>query len=424
MIHTPFWSRAGGERQILRLAIELEKLGHEVTIFTSGLDKDSYPEFLEKVHVELIPHPFAGRLPSRFLPAAAKPILNRELVESHEESLRVRRLMRYLNLRQFYSSELPSMVEIGRKIPKGFDLINNHNFPTEWAAFLAKKRLHVPIVWMCNEPPFWFFNSKFRKGLNKINWPLFEILDKLSARYIDSIAVLSHIGGAYVEKAYNRASKVVRTGVDVTLLQQAKGDKVRRKYDLEKSFVLLQAGSLDPKKRQEDTIKALWYLSKKFDAVKLILDGPGSRKTLMSFARKLGISDRVLFLNSQNDRELADVYAACDVFVYPTSTSTWGMGPTEAMGASKPVIVSKLAGASEIIQSGVNGMLVDFENPEEIAKETEILMDNPDLRKQIGYNAYMYVKEHLSWETYAKNMESLFQETIAETKLGTRAFER
>ena len=45
MIHTPFWARAGGERQILRLAIELQKIGHEVEIFTSALNKESYPEF-------------------------------------------------------------------------------------------------------------------------------------------------------------------------------------------------------------------------------------------------------------------------------------------------------------------------------------------------------------------------------------------
>jgi hypothetical protein len=53
---------------------------------------------------------------------------------------------------QFYTFDLPSMLNLGRKIPKGFDIIKYHNYPTEWAAFLAKKRLKVPVVWMCNEP--------------------------------------------------------------------------------------------------------------------------------------------------------------------------------------------------------------------------------------------------------------------------------
>jgi glycosyltransferase involved in cell wall biosynthesis len=416
MIHTPFWSRAGGERQVLKLAIELEKLGHEVTVFTSGIDKESYPTFFRLVKLEVIPHPLAGKLPSRFLPASAKPILNKQLIEEHDESLRVRKLMHGLKLRQFYTSELPSMLEIGRKIPHGFDIINNHNFPTEWAAFLAKKRLNIPIVWMCNEPPFWFFNPKFRTGLNKVNWPLFEILDKISVGYIDSIAVLSRIGGGYVEKAYHRSSRVVRTGVDVTLLQKASGRSVRQNYGLKNDFVLLQAGSLDPVKRQEDTINALYYLSKKFDNVKLILDGPGSRKYLTGLVERLGLQSKVLFLCSRSDVELAEVYAACDVFVYPTSTSTWGMGPTEAMGASKPVIISKLAGASEMIQSGVNGIVVDFGKPQEIAKQAEQLMENPSLRRKIGKNAFQTVSECLSWEKYARNIEVLFEDTLTKSK--------
>lgn len=55
------------------------------------------------------------------------------------------------------------MLNLGRRIPKGFDVINNHNFPTEWAAFIAKKRLKVPVAWMCNEPPYWFFLPEHRE---------------------------------------------------------------------------------------------------------------------------------------------------------------------------------------------------------------------------------------------------------------------
>ena len=73
MIHTPFWARAGGERQILRLAIGLEKLGHEVEIFTNAVNEESYPEFFEKVKINVIPHPLAGKLPSGITPQVAKP---------------------------------------------------------------------------------------------------------------------------------------------------------------------------------------------------------------------------------------------------------------------------------------------------------------------------------------------------------------
>ena len=157
MIHTPFGARGGGERQILRLAIELEKIGHEVEIFTNGIYEDSYPEFFKKVKINVIPHPLTGKLPRQLTPRIAIQKIQPARLSEINKVSGLRKWMRELVGRQYYTSEAPAMLELGRKIPKGFDIINNHNFPTEWAGFIAKKRLKAPLVWMCNEPPLWFF---------------------------------------------------------------------------------------------------------------------------------------------------------------------------------------------------------------------------------------------------------------------------
>jgi glycosyltransferase involved in cell wall biosynthesis len=327
----------------------------------------------------------------------------------------LRKWMREVVGRQFYTSEVPGMLELGRKIPKGFDIINNHNFPTEWAAFLAKKRLNAPVVWMCNEPPYWFFSPEERKGLRKINWPLFELLDRVSVEYIDEIMVLSHVSEEYIRKAYHKPSRIVRTGVDAELFHNASGENLRRKHGLENSFVLLFIGR-SIYARRPDLIRALHILSKRHDDVRLILDTVRERDMLTRLSEELSVKDKVLFLQSASNVELAEVYAACDVFVYPSSASPWGLVVTEAMAASKPVIVSKQVGTSEIIQHGVNGIVIDRAEPEEIAQQVEELMDSPKLRKKIGANAYEYVREHLSWERYAKNVESVFQDVLSRSK--------
>ena len=56
--------------------------------------------------------------------------------------------------------------------------------------------------------------------------------------------------------------------------------------------------------------------------------------------------------------------------------------------------------------------LVENGKPEEIAKKVETLITNPSLREKIGKNAVNYVKEHLSWEKYAKTMEEVFERVI------------
>jgi len=140
MISTPLVGRGGGQRQILKLAFELQKFGHEVEIFTSAVNKEKcYHEIIEKLTINVIQHPLENQIPNFFIPSE---IFQKD-DDGHEaaESSSLRAWMRRAMGRHFYTIpyELPSMINIGRKIPKGFDIINNHNFPSEWAAFFAKK---------------------------------------------------------------------------------------------------------------------------------------------------------------------------------------------------------------------------------------------------------------------------------------------
>jgi glycosyltransferase involved in cell wall biosynthesis len=417
MIHSPFMARSGGERQILKLTIELQKMGHEVEIFTSDIDRNTFPEFFDKVKINVIPHPLDGKLPPSWVPhiipsknyfATQTEVGNNALIKKWTE--RVQRFW----LGFYYTNHLPYMVSLGKKIPKGFDIINNHNFMTEWAGFVAKNRLKVPLVWMCNEPPYWFFardNSRFRK----IYWPIYEILDRTTVEYIDEIMVLSHVAETYVAKAYGRSSLIVRTGVDTELIHYSSGENLRKKYNIENCFVMLIVGGSNYARRS-DTIKTLAILSKKYDNIRLIIDTYREREMLTSLSEELGVKDKLLLFNSRNDQELSEVYAACDVFAYPSAASTWGLVVIEAMAAGKPVIVSKQIGASEIIQNRKNGIIVDKATPDEIAKQVEILMNDSQLRKDIGKNAYEYVKENLSWEKYAQRVENVFETVIGRSK--------
>jgi glycosyltransferase involved in cell wall biosynthesis len=203
----------------------------------------------------------------------------------------------------------------------------------------------------------------------------------------------------------------VRSGVDVELFHNSSGAAIREKYGLSKDFVMLQVGNFQRSKGQADSIRTLYNLSKNHNQVKLILDGGGPKEDLVKLSKKLGVRDRVLFLHTNDDEELAEVYASCDVFLFPEQI-TWGLALIEAMSASKPVIVSNKCGGSEIIQHNVNGIIFDQTKPEEIAKQVEMLINDPGMSKKIGEQAYQYVKSHLSWEKYARTMETIFEESL------------
>jgi glycosyltransferase involved in cell wall biosynthesis len=406
LIHTPLWGRGGAERQVLMLAIELQKLGNEVELFTPFINREAcYPELMRQITIRETPQ-------NRFIPFRQNNISNSS-TRKIGEITNSRNPLRRIAVNQFYTLGLPSMLRLGKSIPKGFDVINNHNAPTEWAAFEAKRRLKVPTVWMCNEPPSWFYFAPGRGIRKKLTWPLFELWDKTSVRNIDQITVLSHVAEKLVKNIYNRPAKVVRTGVDIEKFKNISGNEIRKKYGFENDFVLLSVCNLAPIKRPADSIMALNFLDKHYDNVKLIFDGSGPREALIKLTEKLGLKEKVLFLHSKGDEELVKVYASCNAFVFPPPI-TWGLAVIEAMASSKPVIVSNACGASEIIEDNVNGMIVEHAKPEEIAKKVELLINDQKLRQNIGRNAFEYVETNLSWKNYAKSMERLFQRTISQ----------
>lgn len=392
LIHTPLTTPTGGEKEVLMLAVELQKRGHDVEIFTNEADRENcFPDLFDQARISVVPGPI-GRLPyplNHILP---------------------------------YYKKFLGMRRIGKVVAKGkFDVACNANFPSEWAVHYLRKKAHIPTVWMCNEPPFWFFLPEERSGVRTVDWPLFELFDRQAVRSVDRIMVLSRLMQGLVEKIYGRSSQVVRIGIDVTQFEGVSGEPFRKKYGLEGSFIMLQTGQFSPYKRHEDSISALNILSKKYDNIKLLFIGPetGYKNKLLDMISAYGLQDKVLFLGACQDDELKRAYSACDIFLFPAHQS-WSLVALEAMASGRPTIISDKCGASEIIEPGVNGFVMKHEDCAEMAGYIERLILDPKLKETIGNNAHATVSEKLTWKQYTDDMERAFQKAIAETKGPTR----
>src|SRR4030067_3180976 len=112
MVHTPLWGRGGAERQLLNLAIELQKLGNDVDIFTPTVNEETcYPELLKQVNINIIPH-------NRFVPFRRSTDLTAASVNDVGEITNTRNHLQRIMIHQFYGSGLPAMLSLGRIITK------------------------------------------------------------------------------------------------------------------------------------------------------------------------------------------------------------------------------------------------------------------------------------------------------------------
>jgi UDP-glucose:(heptosyl)LPS alpha-1,3-glucosyltransferase len=124
-------------------------------------------------------------------------------------------------------------------------------------------------------------------------------------------------------------------------------------------------------------------------------------------AEGLGIADRVRFPGGTN--QIEQFYSAADVFLMPTSYDAFGMVAFEAMASGLPVIVGRNAGVAELIEDGVNGLLLhDAACDEELARHMERLQQDRGLRTRLGCAARK-TAERQSWDYVAEQTLKVYE---------------
>jgi glycosyltransferase involved in cell wall biosynthesis len=151
-------------------------------------------------------------------------------------------------------------------------------------------------------------------------------------------------------------------------------------------------------------------------------------RRLRRLIQELGIADRVTLLGEV--AQMREVYAAVDLWVLPARKPE-GLGNVliEAMAMGKPVIGSAIGGIPEIIDHGVNGLLVPPGDPRALAEAISLLLRDAELRRRMGKAGRRKFYEKFELERCCRSILSLYESLLAEerqpeTSLGGRPKDR
>ena len=125
--------------------------------------------------------------------------------------------------------------------------------------------------------------------------------------------------------------------------------------------------------------------------VKLYLVGDGPYSEALAAA----LPDAV-FLGYLKGEKLAKAYASADVFVFPSTTDTFGNVVLEAQASGLPVIVSDLGGPKELVENGRTGLVTKAHDVEDFARAIERMSRDSSLRSRMGREARQKVIDR-SW---------------------------
>ena len=155
----------------------------------------------------------------------------------------------------------------------------------------------------------------------------------------------------------------IPTGVDTKLFGSGDGVALRERLEIDPSdFVVGHVGRLAPEKGLDFLAPAVARFVQAKPNARFLIAGTGdSADTIKSAFAAAEISDRLMMLGTLQRSELADVYAAMDVFVFASQSETQGMVLTEAMAAGTPVVAVDASGVREVMRPGENGIMIPVE---------------------------------------------------------------
>ena len=131
--------------------------------------------------------------------------------------------------------------------------------------------------------------------------------------------------------------------------RRANRDATRRRFGLPLSQpVLLNVGRLAAQKNQDVLVRALACLPQ----AHLVLAGAGPRReSFHTLAVTLGVDDRLHMLGALPAEDIADLYAAADLFVFPSTWETFGLAAVEAAMVGMPMVVADLPVLHEVLRA-------------------------------------------------------------------------
>ena len=207
--------------------------------------------------------------------------------------------------------------------------------------------------------------------------------------------------------------EVIRSAVDTERFQGARDcAAVRAEFGLPTEALLLgAAGQLIPRKGHRYLLQALAGLKQRYPNLRLAIFGDGYlNNQLREQAASLGLDDTVQFVGFRDD---LDEFMGCfDIFIHPALAEGLGVATLKAAAAGVPVIGFDAGGLPEAIQDGETGILVPPEDVAALQDAIATLVDNPDLRQQMGVAGRKRMQTEFSIDTMVTRHIALYESVL------------
>jgi glycosyltransferase involved in cell wall biosynthesis len=282
---------------------------------------------------------------------------------------------------------------------KRFDLVYANEAHALTAAWLARTHRHVPLV------------VARRVAFPLSHGPISRARYRAAARILAiSEAVRSELLGAGLDAA---RIAVVPDGVEIPgAMSPDTREKARKRWGFSaEETVIVNVAALTAEKGHALLIEAFAKLRREMANCRLLIAGEGRlRPQLEAQAQEMSLGSAIVFAGFVPDVDF--VYAAGDLFVFPSLQEGAGSSLLRAMAFSLPVLAFARGGVTEIIEDGRNGILVRQASAEALAWAAKGMLGDSELREGLGRAARETVVLRYSADRMIDLTARIFEEVI------------
>lgn len=214
-----------------------------------------------------------------------------------------------------------------------------------------------------------------------------------------------------------RAMATVPNGIDTARWSRPLDARAfRDATGVDREYVLY-AGRLASNKGLGVLLDAWREVAPRHPHVDLVVAGRdwGVEGTLRAKAQALGLGDRVRFPGHLDDDAYASAMAGARLFVLPSEWEAFGIVLLEAMAAGRPCVATAVGGVPDVVQDGIDGLLVPHGDAGALARALDRVLADPALARRLGEAGRPKALAH-DWAALARGLERHLLDAVAASR--------
>jgi glycosyltransferase involved in cell wall biosynthesis len=228
------------------------------------------------------------------------------------------------------------------------------------------------------------------------------------------IAISEHIATVLLDGGLDpERLQVIRSAVDVDSINATPDcDAFRDEFEIDDGdFVIAVIAQFIPRKGHRFLFDVIPNLRDTYPNIRVILFGSGpGEEELRALATRLNLYGTLQFAGFRED---LDEYLACiDLLVHPALKEGLGVAMLKAAAAGVPVLAFDTAGSREAVAHGETGVLVPLEDVAILQKAIAVLIDETEMRLELGAAGRQRMKEEFRVDTMVERHIELYESVI------------